>query len=190
MMAWWRSRRRHGVSISAEFWFAGFDTPATFARFTVRQARVEVYRGNYASALTALTASFLSTAHRSRSRLSFLQHRIRRYTNVLFDPTGRAILAHPAIVTDAEAKPDGTPDARLLAKVAQLPAPRTVQDVTTDRVFTIYNSTTTPVPIIRNEELILLRAEARYFTNDFAGALADINFIRTTSGGLAPRGPL
>ena len=34
----------------------------------------------------------------------------------------------------------------------------------------------------------MLRAEARYFTNDFAGALDDINFIRTTSGGLALRG--
>ncbi len=35
----------------------------------------------------------------------------------------------------------------------------------------------------------LLRAEARYFTNDVTGALTDINFIRTNSGGLAPRGP-
>jgi hypothetical protein len=171
--------------------FAGFDTPATFARFNrALKARVEVYRGNYASALTALSTSFLSTAapltlgvyHSYSTGSGDTQ-------NVLFDPTGRAILAHPAIVTDAEAKPDGTPDARLLAKVGQLPAPRTVQDVTSDRVFTIYNSTTTPVPIIRNEELILLRAEARYFTNDFVGALDDINFIRTTSGGLAPRGP-
>jgi hypothetical protein len=34
-----------------------------------------------------------------------------------------------------------------------------------------------------------LRAEARFFTSDPVGALSDINFIRTTSGGLAPRGP-
>ena len=55
-------------------------------------------------------------------------------------------------------------------------------------MFTIYESNTAPVPIIRNEELILLRAEARFFTGNTAGALADINLIRTTSGGLAPRG--
>ena len=77
----------------------------------------------------------------------------------------------------------------MLNKVTQLAAPRTVQGVTSDRVFKIYNSNTTPIPIIRNEELILLRAEARYFTADQTGALNDINLIRTTSGGLALRGP-
>ena len=170
--------------------FAGFDSPGTFARFNrALKARVEVYRGNYAAALTALSGSFIDTGapltlgvyHSYGTGSGDTQ-------NVLFDATGK-ILAHPSIVTDAENKPDGTPDARLLAKVAQLAAPRTVQGVTTDRVFTIYNSNTTPIPIIRNEELILLRAEARYFTNDFVGALSDINFIRTTSGGLAARGP-
>lgn len=170
--------------------FAGFDTPATFARFNrALKARVEVYRGNHAAALTALSGSFIDTnapltlgVYHSYSTGSGDTQ------NALFDPTGRAILAHPSIVTDAQNKPDGTPDARLLSKVVQLPAPRTVQGVTTDRVFSIYNANTTPIPIIRNEELILLRAEARYFTNDFVGALSDINFIRTTSGGLAPRG--
>src|SRR5687767_510698 len=43
--------------------FAGFDTPATFARFNrALKARVEVYRGNYAAALTALTGSFIDTS--------------------------------------------------------------------------------------------------------------------------------
>src|SRR5207244_2367333 len=64
-----------------------------------------------------------------------------------------------------------------------------VQGISTDLVFTIYTSNTAPIPIIKNEELILLRAEARFFTGDVAGALTDINFIRTNSGGLAPRGP-
>jgi starch-binding outer membrane protein, SusD/RagB family len=171
--------------------FAGFTTPADFAKFNrALKARVEAYRGNYATVLTALNGSFISTtapltlgAYQSYSTGSG------DTPNALFDPSGRAILAHPSIVTDAENKLDGTPDARLLAKVAQLPDPHTVQGVTSDRVFTIYNSNTAPLPIIRNEELILLRAEARYFTTDQAGALSDINFIRTTSGGLAPRGP-
>ena len=171
--------------------FAGFTTPTDFAKFNrALKARVEAYRGNYATVLTALNGSFISTtapltlgAYQSYSTGSGDTQ------NALFDPSGRAILAHPSIVTDAENKPDGTPDARLLAKVAQLPDPHTVQGVTSDRVFTIYNSNTAPLPIIRNEELILLRAEARYFTTDQVGALNDINFIRTTSGGLALRGP-
>jgi hypothetical protein len=171
--------------------FSSFATPAGFQKFNrALKARVEAYRGNYAAVLTALSGSFLDTgapltlgAYHSYSTGSGDSQ------NALFDPTGRAILAHPSIVTDAEAKPDGTPDARVLAKVTQLPTDHTVQGVTSNLVFTIYGSNTAAIPIIRNEELILLRAEARYFTNDFGGALTDINFIRTTSGGLAPRGP-
>lgn len=171
--------------------FAGFNTPSTFALFNRGlKARVEAYRGNYASSLAAVNASFVSTsepltlgAYHSFSTGSGDTQ------NQLFDPTGRAIVANPSIVTAAERKPDGTLDNRVIAKVATLAEPRVVQDITTDFVFSIYNSNTAPIPIIRNEELILLRAEARFFTNDQVGALNDINFIRTTSGGLAPRGP-
>ena len=171
--------------------FSSFATPAEFRKFNrAIKARVEAYRGNYTTVLTALSGSFLDTsapltlgAYHSYSTGSGDSQ------NALFDPTGRAILAHPSIVTDAEAQPNGTPDARVLAKVTQLPADHTVQGVTSNLIFTIYGSNTASIPIIRNEELILLRAEARYFTNDFSGALTDINLIRTTSGGLALRGP-
>ena len=171
--------------------FSSFATPADFVKFNrALKARVEAYRGNYAAVLTALNGSFLDAsapltlgAYHSYSTGSG------DTPNALFDPAGRAILGHPSIVTDAETKPDGTLDARVLSKVAHLSAPRTVQGITTDLVFIVYGSNTSPIGIIRNEELILLRAEARYFTNDFTGALADINRIRTTSGGLAPRGP-
>lgn len=171
--------------------FASFATPADFAKFNrALKARVEAYRGNYASVLTALNASFLDPAG------SLTLGAYHSYStgsgdtqNALFDPTGRAILAHPSIETDAELKPDGTLDARVLAKVEHLSAVRTVQGVSTDLVFKIYSSNTSSIPIIRNEELILLRAEARFFTGDQLGALNDINLIRQTSGGLAPRGP-
>jgi len=171
--------------------FSSFATPTEFTKFNrALKARVEAYRGNYGAVITALTGSFLDTnapltlgAYHSYSTGSG------DTPNALFDPTGRAILAHPSIVTDAEKKPDGTLDARALAKVSKLPDVHTVQGISTDLVFTIYNSNTAPIPIIRNEELILLRAEARYFTGDVGGALTDINLIRTTSGGLAPRGP-
>ena len=171
--------------------FANFATPAEFTKFNrALKARVEAYRGNYATVLTALNGSFLdATAPLTLGAYQSFSTGSGDTPNALFDPSGRAILAHPSIVTDAETQPNGTLDARALAKVTQLSAPRTVQGVTTDLVFTIYNSNTAPIPIIRNEELILLRAEARYFTNNFTGALNDINFIRTTSGGLAPRGP-
>jgi hypothetical protein len=171
--------------------FTGFATPATFATFNrALKARVEVYRGNHASALNALSASFLNTGvpltlgtyHSFSTRSGDL-------INLLFDPSER-ILAHPSLVTGAQNKPDGTADNRVQQKIVRTPgAPRTVQGITTDFAFTIYPSNTAPIAIIRNEELILLRAEARYFSGDQPGALSDINFIRANSGGLAPRGP-
>ena len=50
--------------------------------------------------------------------------------------------------------------------------------------FTIYRSNLAPIPIIRNEELILLRAEANIGLNQLGPAVTDINFIRATSGNL------
>ena len=169
--------------------FALASTPPDFAKFNrALKARVENYRGNHAAALAAVNASFVSTAspltagvyHSYSTGSGDIQ-------NLLFDPTGRAIVAHPSIRTDAPRKPDNTLDDRALSKTAPIEA-RTVQGVTSDLVFTIYESNVAPVPIIRNEELILIRAEARYNTSDPGGALSDINFIRTTSGGLAARG--
>jgi hypothetical protein len=61
-----------------------------------------------------------------------------------------------------------------------------VQQVQGTHRFIIYSGLAASVPIIRNEELILLRAEARYQSGDQANALTDINFIRVNSGGLAP----
>jgi hypothetical protein len=171
--------------------FASFNTPGTFATFNrALKARVEAYRGNYAAVLTALSGSFINAgAPLSLGAYHSFSTGSGDLTNALFDPTGSVIVANPSIVTGADRKPDGTLDNRVLEKTEQLAAPRTLQGVTTDFVFTIYNSNVAPIPIIKNEELILLRAEARYFTGDPVGALSDINFIRTTSGGLAPRGP-
>src|SRR2546421_3270068 len=46
----------------------------------------------------------------------------------------------------------------------------------------VYPGNTDPIPIIRNEELVLLRAEARRFTGDQAGAAADLAMVRDSSG--------
>ena len=168
--------------------FAGFNTPATFLEFNrALKARVDVYMGNYATALTSLSESFLDlSAPLDLGVYHVFSTASGDITNALFDPSGRAILAHPSIVTDAQRRAAGSPDLRLTRKVAPLSEPKEVQDVTTDVLFTIYNSNTAPIPIIRNEELILLRAEARWFTGDRPGATADLNFIRVNSGGLAP----
>ncbi len=166
--------------------FAGFDTPQSFLRFNrALKARVDVYMGNYPQALTSLQGSFVGTG----APLDLgVYHTFG--TGAGETPNGlvaATIYAHPSIVADAERQPNGDLDRRVQEKVGQV-EPRTQLGVTSDLAFTHYPSNASPVPIIRNEELILLRAEARWFTGDQPGALADLNFIRQTSGGLAPIG--
>jgi hypothetical protein len=171
--------------------FAGFNTPATFLQFNRgMKARVEVYRGQWASALTALSESFIdATTTTAASLAKGVSHVYSTTsgdaTNPLFDPTPTRLYVHPSIISGAQTRVGGQPDLRLTNKTA-VGVTRVVQQVQGQYKFTNYPTSTSPVPILKNEELILLRAEARYFSNDIPGALADINFIRVNSGGLAP----
>lgn len=175
--------------------FAGFNTPATFAQFNqALTARVEVYHATagcgapcYTNALAAVAASFIDPTGDLAAGVYHVYGIAPESPNTINSTTNRDVLAHPSIRTDRAAG-----DTRYDAKIAPIAAPRApgggVAGITTDLGFIRYPAQTTPIPIIRNEELILLRAEARYFTGDVAGALTDINTIRTRAGGLAARG--
>jgi hypothetical protein len=99
-------------------------------------------------------------------------------TNALVNPN---IFAHPSLKTDAM-----TGDLRFMRKVMTTTKPGSAQGLTSDIVFTLYKTPDAPVALIRTEELLLLRAEAKFFTGDVPGAVADLNVVRTVSGGLAP----
>lgn len=170
--------------------YAGFDTPSTFLQFNwALQARVDVYRGQFTEALTALGSSFLDpNAPLTLGVYHTYGTGSGDVTNDLFDPTGSALVAHPALETDAQLQSDGvTLDQRFIDKVIDLGEARTdqaSQGLSTTLAFRRYGSITAPLPIIRNEELILLRAEANLGLNQDAAALTDIDFIRTSAGGL------
>jgi hypothetical protein len=180
--------------------FGDFDTPATFDQFNrALKARVQVYRASlannnstlYNSALAALDGSFIQPLAADRSNLKLGPQYF--FGNVSGDaangltPNNTALYAHPSI------RDDGTvshADLRYVTKILtgqslRVPASSTTP---TDMRFQVYPALTSGIPIIDNEELILLRAEARYFTGDESGALDDINAVRTVSGGLAARG--
>jgi len=169
--------------------FAGLDDPAGFLQFNrALLARVEVYRGDYPAAINALNASFLDVAG------DFDTGAYYSYgtgsgdaTNGLFQGADPQIVAHPSVWTDAPLKPGGERDDRVLAKVEELAAPKNdPRGVTSDVRFINYGSLDAPTPIIRNEELILLWAEAQYFNGSPGVALDAINEVRTRSGGLDP----
>jgi len=171
--------------------FAGFNTPATFLQLNRGiKARTEVYRQQWAAALTALSESFLDVSSGSAATLAKGVYHVYSTTsgdatNPLFDPTPTRLYVHPSILSGAQTRANGQPDLRLTSKTA-VGVSRVVQQVQGTNKFTNYPTSTSPVPVLKNEELILLRAEARYQSGDVAGALADINFIRVNSGGLDP----
>jgi hypothetical protein len=172
--------------------FAGFNTPATFVRFNrAIKARLEVYRQRWPDALTALNESFLNAASPTPATLAAGVYHVYSTAsgdavNPLFDPAPRALTAVPSFLTEARRQPDGSPDRRASSKAAVGTVSLSTQGVTSNVRITAYATNVAPVPIIKNEELLLLRAEARLATGDRAGAIADLNLVRTTSGGLAP----
>jgi hypothetical protein len=165
--------------------FAEFDTPATFLRFNrALRARVAVYQGDYAGAIALFPQTFVSTA----ADLDLgAYHTYASSEGLANGLSNEFIYAHPALVTEAETQQGSAElDRRVLAKIGEHPDPGSQQGVSSDKLFLMYPTGSADVPVIRNEELILLRSEARWFTGDKPGAMADLNHIRTTSGGLAP----
>jgi hypothetical protein len=168
--------------------FAGFDTPATFATFNrAIKARVDVYTDDYDQALTDLGDSFLDeSASLDLGVYDSYGSGAGDQTNRLYQPSDDPnIRAHPSVITDAELQGNGQLDDRVLRKTRPITM-RTYGGVGSDVGFSMYDGLTAPVPIIRNEELILLRAEANIekASPDLAAALTDINFIRQNSGKL------
>jgi len=172
----------------------GFTTPATYLQFNrALAAKVHLYRGFAAfktagnpvnaaelnAALTALDASFYSADP--------LQFRVGVYHNFStasgdlqngnFDQS--VIRANPKVVSQAEAG-----DTRL-SKVQEdpsflkaLPDGSAVSDI----IFLNVAGPTTPLPIVIDEELVLMRAEALWGLNRDAEALVVINLVRQNYG--------
>src|SRR5207245_167656 len=71
--------------------FAGFTTPATFLQFNrAIKARVDVYMGNYATALVDLNDSFLDTTKPlTLGTYHWYSTNSGDQTNTLYDPTAR-----------------------------------------------------------------------------------------------------
>ncbi len=173
--------------------YAGFNTPANFLKVNrAIKARVDVYRGRWADALTDLGGSFISTAATTAAALSAGAYHVYSTTsgdvlNPLFDAAPRALVAVPSFLTEAQFQADGaTRDRRATSKAVVTSVLLSTQSVSSNVKITLYATNVSPVPIIKNEELILLRAEANYGLGNRAAAIQDLNFVRVNSGGLAP----
>ncbi len=182
--------------------FAGFDTPASFLLFNrAYYAKVQIHRATFASggaaayalALTALGQSFIDPVGSLSAGVYYgYSSASGEPANPVAEPTSAArFYIHHSLETQAQLKGNGDRDDRFTSKTFAV-APRTQNDLTEHLKPVMYNTPGSlaadldaDVPLLKNEELLLLRAEARWFTGDQPGALADINVVRARSGGLA-----
>lgn len=186
--------------------FTGFNAPATFLQFNrALAARYNAERASlrnpacgangtacYQLVLQNLTeaGSLVDAANLQKGPVWIYSTAAGDATNGLSKASSAFIFAHPSIKTDAPLRAGGQPDLRYQSKIVTLAKAvgtgSAVPGLETDQDFNLYPTQSTSIPMIRSEELILLRAEAEWFTGAKAAALTDINTIRTTSGGLDP----
>jgi hypothetical protein len=183
--------------------FAGFNTPSTFVQFNrAMKAKVAAHYATagggtaaWQASLTALQASFLNAGATTRAAFDVGVYDTYAPSpdtpNGLTQATNTDLYAHMSFQADVQLKANGQPDDRYTAKIRTgLPSrtgPSTSDGPTSGSStlgFSIWPTVSSSIPVIRNEELILIRAEAKLGTGDKAGAIADLNIVRQNSGGL------
>ncbi len=164
--------------------FSGFNSPGSFMQANKAiSARVAAYQGDAPGILAFLGDSFMSL---NGSNLSNgVYHNFSEDATSLINPLfislsgsseAQARIVQPLFITDAEAG-----DSRLDNKTLQLDDPITLDDLTGDYIVNRYQSNSDNIPIIRNEELILLYAEANITVNP-TEAVNALNIIRASAG--------
>jgi hypothetical protein len=158
--------------------FAGFDDAVGLIKFNrALAARVDVYRKQWATALTDLGESFFDLNGDFYIGVNevFSTGSGDQLNPAYFDQntTGEVRLAHPSFATDIAAGDDRINKATLRNTPASDPS-----GLSSDRDVWVYTSSLAPIPIIRNEELILIYAEAKIQTNSLSEAVTALNVIR------------
>ncbi|HEX9704618.1 MAG TPA: RagB/SusD family nutrient uptake outer membrane protein [Gemmatimonadales bacterium] len=186
--------------------FASFNTPTLFLQFNrAIMARAQVFRATFVScgapcwqdALTALGESFVTTAGLPGS-LSLGVYW--GYSTAASEPTNPITenasavryFVHPSLAALVQNQAGGAPDARWSNKTLAV-APHVWNALTGTLKPVMFNSAPdravadlgADIPMVKNEELLLLRAEANLGVGNKAAAITDIDLVRVNSGGLA-----
>ena len=162
--------------------FAGFDTPASFRQFNrAIAARTALYQGDKPGVISAIGGSFFNiNGALSTGPAHIFGATGNDILNAQFHVLGQSgaeFMIHDSWIADADAG-----DLRVTNKSFLLPTGTTTfDDLSADYQVAIYTSNTDPVYLIRNEELILMYAEAQ-IGSDVNESLAAINRVRTDAG--------
>jgi hypothetical protein len=195
-----------GISANA----LDFSTPAQFIQFNrALAAKARILRATaagcgaacYTAALADLGASFLSnqSANFKKGAYFDFSNGAGDVANGLSEPlNGVTYFAHPSDTANAQLQGGGAKDQRVLNKLTSGTVRQVlggISEIPGELKFTVYFTggaadPARPVPIIRDEELVLLRAEAEWFTGSKAAALVDLDSVRVGAGKLAPAASL
>ena len=157
--------------------FSGFDTPSTFKQFNrALRGRVAVYMGEWDVALTALGKSFMDPAasmdkgvyHVFGSGQGDGANGMYENPNASYVRT----MAHMSFMTDAEAG-----DPRFTSKVVIRTDTTKYDGLQSNLAVSVWSGAYDPVAVVRNEELVLLKAEANIGKG--GDGLTEINSIIT-----------
>src|SRR6185503_3351714 len=172
--------------------YAGFNTPATFRQVNrALKARYSIVNQDYAGALALLSgsATFINTTATGLTRAGLQRGPFHTFTTLTGDGTnglsGTDYYYNTRIRDDAQVKTVGGARDDRVALKSRTVTSFTFLEVTSNlKAADFYNSSLTaataltnitPLPIIRNEELILLRAEANLALGNTSAAITDIN---------------
>lgn len=161
--------------------FADFNTPETFNQFNQAiAARIATNAGRYGDALSLLEGSFLNlSGELSEGPKHVFSTDGLDILNPVFRPGGQngdQIIINPDMIEDLREN-----DARI-NKFALRDNPTSQDGLNGDYRLAIYTSAISPIDIIRNEELILIYAEANMQTDRPDDAITAINVIRNAYG--------
>lgn len=165
------------VSFPLSSGFAGLNNAAGLIKINrAIAARVAIYRKQWTAALTALNESFFNlNGNFNTGVFHVFGTGSGDQLNPAFFPqnsAGEIRLAHPTYATDIEVNDDRINKATLRA------SPASTAGLTANRDVWVYTSSTATIPIIRNEELILIYAEASIQDNKLTDAVTAIDIIR------------
>jgi starch-binding outer membrane protein, SusD/RagB family len=189
--------------------FESFNTPTLFLQFNrALKARAEVFRATFlacatcwTSAQTALSESFLTRTGLPGSLSLGVYYGYSTAANEPANPISEGLTAvryyvHPSLAGLVQNQAGGAPDARWSSKTRIVASHGTGNPPVSSTIKPVmYNDNSggtsvadlgADIPMIKNEELLLLSAEVNLGLNNKAAAIADIDSVRIHSGGLAP----
>ncbi len=161
--------------------FSGFNTPSSFGQYNrAVAAKTALYSEDYDEAAKVVVTSFLDlNGDLSIGPKHVFSNSSGDIQNPLFKAAGQSgdqLVVHNDFINNATAG-----DARLSKFRARINTP-SQDDLNGTHETALFASSTSSIDIIRNEELILIYAEANMQTGNLAEAVTATNIIRNAAG--------